>query len=403
MREGYVRRRRVSVGHCLEHRVIAVGPMRARDGSVVDRRRRAPYGQAISRRSWSALAAGLAIGLGLAACAADDPDGSGRSGRGAPTTEPGSTAPSEEPERPVLGAWHALVFDEVREEVLLVNGVPETARDRRPLELWSWDGTNWTLLVADPDGPVGRNFAAVGYDTVRGVLVVQGGVAGDETLSDTVEWDGTSWDVASADAGPGPISAAAMAFHPNAGVMVLYGGGGVEPGGGETWTWDGTTWTLVAQDGPEPPRWPAMFAYDLMLDEIVLYGGHQVIDPGGPPSVADTWVWDGSAWRLAESGSAPGALVNSGGFFHPGLGRLVLVGGSDMEAPSGSAWAWTGQTWEQLDPNAFPARQGHGLAYDPVRQVAVLTGGVVTPGQLDRHQDLWEWTGDGPAELRDPP
>jgi hypothetical protein len=26
--------------------------------------------------------------------------------------------------------------------------------------------------------------------------------------------------------------------------------------------------------------------------------------------------------------------------------------------------------------------------------VVVLTGGVVEPGQTDRHQDVWEWSGD---------
>ena len=35
-----------------------------------------------------------------------------------------------------------------------------------------------------------------------------------------------------------------------------------------------------------------------------------------------------------------------------------------------------------------------GLAYDATRGVMVLTGGVVEPGQTDRHQDVWEWSGD---------
>jgi len=39
--------------------------------------------------------------------------------------------------------------------------------------------------------------------------------------------------------------------------------------------------------------------------------------------------------------------------------------------------------------------------YDPVRHAAILTGGVVTPGRLDRHQDVWEWSRGLRAELRD--
>src|SRR5688572_30494485 len=110
--------------------------MRARDDSVVDRAQPALVRSvSISRWSWSVLAAGLLFGLGLAACAGDEPVGSGGPGRGAPAAEPDS--PDAVPDRPTLGAWHALVFDRRDGHVLLVNGVPEDARDPRPLELWA--------------------------------------------------------------------------------------------------------------------------------------------------------------------------------------------------------------------------------------------------------------------------
>lgn len=111
-------------------------------------------------------------------------------------------------------------------------------------------------------------------------------------------------------------------------------------------------------------------------------------------------AWDRTAWRLVETDSPPGALVNAAGLYHPGLNRLVLVGGSDLADASGDVWAWTGTTWQRVAEDAFPARQGHGVAYDPVRRVLVLTGGVVTPGREERHQDLWEWAGDAPAAVR---
>jgi len=293
------------------------------------------------------------------------------------------------------------VFDESHGVVLLVNGVPEDATEPHPLELWSWDGSTWSLVAADPAGPVGRNFAAVAYNSARDVLVVHGGQAGATTFGDTLEWDGTEWRVAVVADGPGPRSSASLTYDAAAGVAVLYGGDSQGELWNDTWTWDGETWTQVAQDGPQPVRWPAMFEYDQGRGEVVLYGGHQVIDPDGPPSVGDTWVWDGDTWRLAEAQSAPGALVNAAGAYDPGLARLMLVGGSDMVDLSTEVWTWTGETWEPLASDAFPARQGHGLAYDESRHVVVLTGGVVTPGQLDRYQDLWEWDGDAPAVRED--
>ena len=42
----------------------------------------------------------------------------------------------------------------------------------------------------------------------------------------------------------------------------------------------------------------------------------------------------------------------------------------------------------------FPARQAFGLAHDAGRDVLVLTGGLVEPGSTQRHQDVWEWSGD---------
>ena len=57
-------------------------------------------------------------------------------------------------------------------------------------------------------------------------------------------------------------------------------------------------------------------------------------------------------------------------------------------------WRWTGERWEILAEDVFPDRQAFGIGYDATRDVVVLTGGVVAPGSLERHQDVWEWSGD---------
>ena len=77
----------------------------------------------------------------------------------------------------------------------------------------------------------------------------------------------------------------------------------------------------------------------------------------------------------------------------PDLGTLV-VGGSDLEEEHGDVLRWQGDRWEVLGRAVFPPRQAFGLAYDAGRDVVVLTGGVVEPGSTERHQDVWEWSGD---------
>ena len=132
----------------------------------------------------------------------------------------------------------------------------------------------------------------------------------------------------------------------------------------------------------------------------MLYGGHQVVDESLPPALSDTWTWDGSRWELVEESSRPGLLVNSHELDLRGRGPL-MVGGSDMDGENGDVWEWSGQGWQRWGRGVFPARQAFGLAYDAGREVVVMSGGVVAPGQLDRRQDVWEWAGDvrQPADL----
>ncbi len=300
---------------------------------------------------------------------------------------------------PQLGAWHRLVPDPGGEGVLLVNGYPETEPGTEPLELWRWEGDRWSEL-STADGPSGRNFAAVAVDTDRGALVVQGGQTAMGTSSETWEWDGSAWRLVSTK-GPGPRVAAEMAYEAATRRVLLYGGDdGSMTLKRDTWAWNGDTWAQVATAGPTPVRFPAMMAYDEQRREVVLYGGHQVADEQAPPALGDTWIWTEGAWLLAESRSAPGVLVNAAGLSHPDLG-LLLVGGSDFDDETGEIWKWTGRSWLALGSDIIPGRQAFGLALDPGRDVVVMTGGVVEPGSVERHQDVWEWDGEPahPAEV----
>jgi hypothetical protein len=292
---------------------------------------------------------------------------------------------------PVIGAWHDLVYHERLGVTVLVNGGPESGQAAQaPLELWSWDGSSWRLLSRE--GPVWRNFAGTAYDSDRGVLIVHGGLQpGGPVLDETWEWDGQTWQRFDAGGdGPGGREGAGMAYDRARKVTVLYGGGDGDQVRSDTWLWNGSVWRQLNIAAP-PPRFASFMEFDPVRGAVVLYGGHSV--SGGPIALADTWLWDGTAWRSAGANSAPGPRVNAAAVFHTRLGQLLMVGGGDGQNTLTDIWAWDGATWTRVATNALPPRQAVGLAYDAKRDVIVLVGGLDRPGTPDRYQDVWEWQG----------
>jgi hypothetical protein len=308
-----------------------------------------------------------------------------------PTPAP-SAARSSYATRPVLGAWHQLVYHARLGTSILVNGAPETGHPAdAALELWSWNGRAWGRADAGTQGerPRWRNFAAVAYDNDRSMLIVHGGVQTAGTMLDeTWEWDGQRWTRYPA-TGPSGREGAKLAYDPVSQLTVLVGGATGNGVTGDTWGWNGLQWRRLAGPGPSA-RFPGFLEYDAARRKLVLYGGHTV---DGPFALPDTWLWDGTRWTLAAAQSPPGPRVNVSAAYHPKLSRLLQFGGADNDRMYGGMWAWDGTTWTRVPGEGVPARQGVGLAYDAVRDRLVLTGGLDAPGTAARLQDVWEWDG----------
>jgi hypothetical protein len=321
---------------------------------------------------------------------------------GSPATDPpaSSTPEAGETTGPVIGASHVLLPAPGADGVLLVTAPPERVSDSGPMQLWRWDGAAWSLVEAPEPAPTSRSFFAAAHDPARDVVVVYGGEDASGVSDETWEWDGTSWRSVEASA-PGARAAAALAWDPTSDSVVLYSGHGADGAiRDDAWAWDGQAWTRLSENGPMPGRWPAAMVAD--DDQLLVYGGHQVADESLPAALDDTWLWAEGTWSLADDAGGPGPLVNAQGLTHPTLGTL-LAGGSDLDGETSDVWRWTGDRWELLAADVLPPRQAFGMAYDDARGVVVLTGGVVQPGELARHQDVWEWSGspDEPAVLVD--
>lgn len=307
-----------------------------------------------------------------------------------PTPSPTETIVPTPVSTPTLeaGQWSYIFYHEGLEQIVLVNGGPERGKPADdPLELWGWDGEQWSLIRAAENGPIWRNWPAAAYDNTRDVLVIHGGLQTRGRFDETWEWDGKTWTQFAA---PGGREGALMAYDQARAKMVLFGGADTDMNiHGDTWEWDGATWTKVSDVGPEP-RFPGGMVYDAARREVLMYSGHFAALSGEAIDYDDLWAWDGSSWRKILSDTpTPGHRTHAGFVYDPVTENVLLIGsGSDTFV--GDVWSWDGTQWTGFPTSNTPIRTGLNVAYDPKRDRFVLFGGVDRPGgkALD---DTWEW------------
>ena len=245
-----------------------------------------------------------------------------------------------------------------------------------------------TWIQKSNGGPSPRMGHAMVYDSARGNVVLFGGWDASGTMGDTWEWDGTSWTQRNV-SGPSARFGHAMTYHSQLKRTVLHGGkaGSSGPVFSGLWYWDGSAWTSIpTPTGPSPgPRDTHALAYDSDRNHIVLFGGSLN---------NDTWKWDGLSWvQLATSGpSSRGCSLLT---YDTVRQRMVLFGGLARTAPGtpstvlNDTWEWDGTTWTEVLVSGPMHRHSYGMAFDTVREHAVLFGGYSLGGQAD----TWEWDG----------
>jgi cysteine-rich repeat protein len=317
-------------------------------------------------------------------------------------------------------------------------------------ELWSWNGTAWSLLGSTSSPPAPRTQSAIAVLPARG-LVIFGGLTGSPpaATNEIWEWNG-SWSHP-IPTGPQPpaAGAAAMAFD---GVGALLAGGTRR-----TWRWDGA-WTNVNDDDEDVARFAHAFAWDAGRDRVVMFGGIEITPTGesaesadtvewnpvartwtlktvafaptprhehafvydaargeallfgGKRTIAgttihfeDTWVWDGTSWLQRAATPSPSKRRASASAFDRGRSRVVLFGGRDGNTWFNDTWEWDGATWSGaiVAPTGLFARSGAAMVYDDARDQIVMFGGARPNGQPNHEMWTYEagtWTL-GPANV----
>ncbi|MBM4059740.1 MAG: hypothetical protein FJ265_01390 [Planctomycetes bacterium] len=167
---------------------------------------------------------------------------------------------------------------------------------------------------------------------------------------------------------------------------VLFGGEVTENGAtlNDTWTWDGSAWSQLAIPGP-PALEGFVMEYDPVRDRVVLFSGWN-----GAQYPQQTWEFDGAAWALRTPALSPRGRDWSAAAYDPVRGNLVLFGGHDWSVAGttlADTWTWNGTNWTSQTASGPAARQGHAMAFDPVRNTVILFGGT------GAGNDMWEWNG----------
>ena len=279
----------------------------------------------------------------------------------------------------------SMAYDQARQQIVFFGG-PYDGVQYGNQTCGAWDGATWTQKFP-ATVPPGRHSPGLAYDVIHQQVVMFGGATQTAILSDTWVWDGTNWTLKAVGL-PGPAGRInhGMAFDGQQ--IVMFGGWDADFAGfvvyGDTWVWNGTNWTQKILAINPPQRSDFGMTYDAARNRVVLFSG---FDAGAN----DTWLWNGSTstWAQAHPAASPPSGWNTMAWDSVRQQAVVLLeseGGSPTQT-----WSWDGANWTQkvLAVNP-PSRYAAAMAFDAARQQMILFSGASLTGVLG---DTWALLG----------
>lgn len=268
-----------------------------------------------------------------------------------------------------------IAWDGTAQRVVLFGGTDSSGQHFN--DVWEWNGSQWTRRLPNTVAPSPRASASLTWDSVRGRLVLFGGVSG-VVHDDTWEWDGRNWAQRAPMTSPPFLAGAEFVFDQTRQRAVLLSG---QDDG--LWEWDGSDWSRVESRRP-PLRADTAITTDTARNRVVLFGGRNL---GVSTEQNDTWEWDGLAWSLRAPATSPSPRFGHALSFDPLRARVVLFGGLRGQPPAAldETWEWDGVDWLRRTPTLnAPAQAAPLMAWDAARQRTVMT-----------HDGSPVWTWDG--------
>jgi hypothetical protein len=270
---------------------------------------------------------------------------------------------------PPARSYLAMAYDPMSGKVIMFGGFDGNAYLN---DTWEFDGVSWTQVATNTPPPV-RTAAQMAYDSVTQKVVLYGGFDGANYLGDTWLWDGTTsqWTQATPAHQPPAVTGPMLFPDPN-GRVDYFGGFDGQFYQLTMWQWNGSDWTQLFPPTVPFARSSATVATNTVTGQVVMFGGLADVNP------INTWTYDGTTWTLQSPRSQPPLVYGGSAAFDPLLNAVVLFGGGNGGVDQDSTWKWYGSVsdWRPFfRAQRPPAREGHGMAYDPALHHVIVFGG----------------------------
>lgn len=265
----------------------------------------------------------------------------------------------------------------------------------------AWSGSAWYPSTASTgEAPAARSRAPIAYDPARARTVMFGGLVNAAASDETWEWDGIGWVRLLPTTSPPARSNHLLVYEPVSSRLLMFCGANGATLHTDLWAWNGNNWTSLAQTNPPPARDFTGAVYDSQRARVVLFGGFA----GGVPR-NDLWELDPATmtWANRTPFTLPSNWPSARSYFalgyDPSRRVTVLHGGQDATTSVDDTWEWNGTSW-RLANTGQPGsgRRGHSMTYDSARGRLLRFGGEEKRVSNALMQDLHEW--DGSAWVR---
>ncbi|MBL4637312.1 MAG: hypothetical protein JKY56_25885 [Kofleriaceae bacterium] len=281
---------------------------------------------------------------------------------------------------PSARSGQLMAYDYARDRLVLFGGVDSLGDELS--DTWEWDGSTWTEITGATTIPSARG--AMAY--LPGVGVVSFG-GSDAPNNSTWIFDGTNWQEFIGALPPARFDPA-MQYDPSRAALVMFGGG---PGNAlrSVWIFDGSAWSVLAQNFSAGVREAALLAHDSLRRRTHLYGGRTGLGGNGSEVYGDLWEWNGSQFLEVDDIGEPTPTAAANAFFFDrerGCYLMIRPGPVQMEMFQLCGRVWTGVE----TVNAPPSRGQTSVTYDSTRGRVVLFGGSAQGAQMN---DTWEYDG----------
>jgi galactose oxidase-like protein len=323
--------------------------------------------------------------------------------------------PPDEPTSPSARGWHAAAFDPLRDRMLMHGG--SIGGGAPGADTWAMDLVDvpsWSPLAPTGAAPALSRHALV-FDPVRDRMLVFGGIGAAMDSTPVLTFDPEpAWSMLRP-TGPAPSAreAPGVVYDPVRDRVLLFGGfvsnflGG---GTGLNDLWELTlgptpAWTLLTPSGVPPAgRGYHGMVYDAALDRMVVIGGMGT-GSSDPTTRRDVWALSLAGtptWSLVTPlGSTP-RFLQSSPVVLDAFRRRALVYASSGFADSVFALSLEPpETWGYLEAADGPPnnRRFTSAVFDPSDDRLVLFGGAITGGWT---ADAWELRFESPVIGVDP-